>query len=161
MAMIFILIQDQAVGDQLPEVLDLQVFKIIVTFDIFQLAVAAVARYHHHRGAGSLDLFHFPTAIINSFFVVAGRQGTAAAAAANLELFGWIHIDPIFQALAHNPAGLLIVAMAEQLFRLTAVVAGIVISSQNVISAFIDSDALLFDVVNQKIKHGEHTDFLQ
>jgi hypothetical protein len=157
----FPLIQDQAIGNQLPEVFDLQVFKIIVTFDIFQLAVAAVARDHHHGGAGSLDLVHFPTAIINSLFVVAGRQGTAAAAAANLKLLGWIQIDPIFQALAQNPAGLLIVPMTEQLFRLTAVVAGIVIGSQNIISAFIDSDAFLFDIVNQKIKHGECADFLQ
>jgi hypothetical protein len=51
--------------------------------------------------------------------------------------------------------------MTEQFFRLAAVVAGIVIGSQNVESAFIDPDAPLFDVVNQKIKHGECADFLQ
>ena len=93
---IFELIHNQAVGNQFPEVFDLQVIKIIVTFNVLKLAVAAVARDHHHGGAGSLDLFNFPAAIVNSLLIVAGRQGAAATAAANLKLSRRIQIHPIF-----------------------------------------------------------------
>jgi len=86
----------QAIGHQLPEVFNCQVIHSIVGLHRIELAVAAMARHHHHIGAGGADLIHFTAGVVNPLISKAGDQGAATAATADLVVRCWIEINPLF-----------------------------------------------------------------
>jgi len=64
--------------------------------------------------------------------MIAGGQGPAAAAAADLMLAGRVEVDPVVEALRQDPARLLVIPVSEQLFRFAAVIAGIMLGGQDI-----------------------------
>jgi hypothetical protein len=118
----------QTVCYQLPQIFYLKVFHAVFGFDIVELSVATVARYHKHFRAGSLDLIHFFSAVKNALGVISGGQGTAAAAAAELIFPAGIQINPCVHALIQYPSGFVKKAVSEQLLSFAPVIAGIVIN---------------------------------
>ena len=152
---------NQCVCHDLPEVFHLQFIHTAGAFYVFELTVAAVAWHHHDGGTGGLDLLHFPAAVMDPFFVVSVDQCTAATAAANLMLPVGIKFDPLFDALIQNPARLLVIAVSEQFLRFATVIAGIVVCDQQIVSVFVQPDALFGDVMDQQIEYGGCPDLLQ
>ena len=131
------------------------------SFDVAELPVTAVTGHHDHGGARGLDLLHFSAAVIHPFFVIAGGQGPAAAAAADLILPGRIEVDPVFEALRHDPARFLVIPVSEQLFRFTAVIAGIMVGCRSFEAGFIQFDSSLFYIPYKKIEYRDKFKFFK
>ena len=98
--------------------------------------MAAVAGHPDHFRAGGPDLFHFASAMKNTFIVVAGRKSAAASAAAGLVHAVGEQVHPVFDALAQDPARLLKESVA-------------------------DSHPALVNVVDQQVEDGDETVLLQ
>ena len=92
-------LNNQALGDQLPEIEHFKIFKTVVVFDVVELAVATVTGHHHDFGAGGLDLFGLDAAVMDAGFVIAGGEGSATPAATELIPAAGIHVDPVADTL--------------------------------------------------------------
>jgi len=110
--------------------------------------------HHHDFGLGAPNLPGFVAALADALRLVRGEEGVAAPAAV-LVAFGRKQIDPVFHELVQHPAGLFVVAMPEELLGFAAVVAGIVVRHALVNLAFVQGDAVGFDVIDQQIEHGQ------
>ena len=141
----------QAIGYQLPEVFYDQIVHAVGPFDAAELAVAAVAGHDQHLGTCRTNLFHFAAAVENAIFVVTRGQCAAPAAAANLVEAVGVHINPVFETLIHDPAGLFKIAVPESFLSPAPAVAGIVVGGAYVEAPPVQSDASLPDICNQQV----------
>ena len=107
--------------------------------------------HHHDFGLGAPNLPDFMVAIADALRLVKGEG--AAAPAAVLVAFGRKQIDPVFHELVQHPAGLFVVAMPEKLLGFAAVVAGIVVRHALANLAFVQEDAVGFDIIDRQIEH--------
>lgn len=145
--------EHEAIGHQLPEVLDGQVVHFVIRFDRVELPVTAVARHHHHVGAGGPNLIHFTAGVVDPLVVKAGHQSTTTATAANLIIRGGVKVHPVLYTLAEYPARLLKKAMAKALLGPPTVVAGVMVGHSPGETVWIDFDTTGFKIFNQEIEH--------
>ncbi len=89
--------------------------------------MAAVAWHYNHFSAGRLDLAHFFSAVVNPFFIISVNQCAAAAAAADLVAFCGVQINPVREALVHDPAGFIKISVTKSFFCFTTVIAWVMI----------------------------------
>jgi hypothetical protein len=125
------------------------------------LAVAAVAGQDQHAGPGCPDLVHLAAAVKNPFVIVPRGQRPAAPAAARLVQPVGMQIDPVFQALVHDPAGFFEIAVAEPFPGPPAVVAGVVVGGADIEAPAIQADTPAFDVFDQQVKHRHGFKFFE
>ena len=114
-----------------------------------------------HFGTAGPDLIHFSSGIINTLFIVAGYQGPAAAATADLIHASGIQIQPVFHTLIQNPARFLKKTISEAPLGFTTVIAGIMIGGRPIESGSIQFNAARFNVLDEQIKNRYKSEFLK
>ena len=120
--------------------------------------MTTVAGYHQHICTDGFDLRHFFSSVVYPFFVVPGCQGAAAAAATELMAPVGIKIDPVAVALIQDISGFLIIAVLEDLFTLSTVVARVVIYGQSVVTGSIQFYSAVMNVFDEKIENRQGTE---
>ena len=90
-----------------------------------------MTRHHDHIRAGGLDLVKLAPGVENSFLIISVYQCAAPASAADLVHLVGVQVDPVFHALAEDPAWFIKVAVPETFLRLPAVIARIVICGRS------------------------------
>jgi hypothetical protein len=76
------MLNNQAVGDKLPEVFDGKILHPVFFFNVIELSVTAVAGYNHHFSACRLYLIDFSFTVKYPFRIVTGCECASAATAA-------------------------------------------------------------------------------
>jgi hypothetical protein len=127
----------------------------------FYLAVAAVTGQNDHFSAALPDLFNFFPAINETFFLVGGLQGSPTPSAAILSDLVRIQGYPFRCTLIQNPSRFFIKTVAEKFFRLSTVIAGVMIRNTAGDFCFIHFDAAGFDIIHQKVKDRDRAESIK
>jgi hypothetical protein len=143
-----LLLENQTIGNQFPQIFNLEFRHPILFFNVVKLTMTAMAGNNKHFRATGPDLIHLFSGVKNAFFVVACYQRTATAATTDLIHAGWIQIHPVLHALLQNPARLFEKTITEASLSFTAVIAGIVIGCQ-----FLKSGSVQFNTAFLYVLH--------
>ena len=117
--------------------------------------MAAVAGDDHDFCTGCANLVHFFSPMVNSLCMISCTECAPAATAAELILSIRVEFHPVLMALIHDVSGLLIIPVTEPFFRLTAVIARIMIRCQTVESSPIQLYSAFFYVFDDEIEDGK------
>ncbi len=120
-----------------------------------------MAGNNYHFCTAGPDLIHLFSGVINTLFVVAGYQRTAAAAATDLIHAGWVKVQPVFHALIQNPARFFKKSMPEAPPGFAAVIAGVMIGCRALKSGSVQFNAVFLYVLHQQIKNRYTAEFIK
>jgi len=154
-------LKNQTIGDQFPQIFNLEIRHPVFFFNVVKLTVTAVAGNHQHPGTGGLDLIDFFAGVKTTFCVVPGDQRTAPAPAADLIHFRRIKVDPVFDTLAEDPTRLIKEPMPKPFLGFSAIIARIMIGGRTFEPCFIQYYASLFNIFYEKIKYSDKFKFFQ
>ena len=155
------LVQNKNICHDFPQIFYFKIFHGMLFFETVQLTVTAMAWNHDHVRTRCLYLFHFSFAVIYPLLIVSVHKSSSASTTAKLMYSGRIEINPVFKALIHYPARLIKISVAEHFFRLSSVIAGIMVCGADFKLCFVQLYPFLLYIFYKKVEHRVSSEFFQ